>query len=115
MEDFQPLSEEEKALCHKAADIINSQITIPCTGCSYCTEGCPMHIAIPQYFSLYNEDMRERLEEKRWTVNFTNYEILTGKFGKAGSCIACGQCEGVCPQHLSIIDYLKVVSRHYDK
>ncbi len=115
MEDFQPLTEEEKTLCHQAADLINAQITIPCTGCSYCTEGCPMHIAIPQYFSLYNEDMRERLEEKGWTVNFSNYEMLTGKFGKAGDCIACGQCEGVCPQHLPIIDYLKAVSKHYDK
>ncbi len=115
MEDFQPLTEEEKALCHKAADMINGQIAIPCTGCSYCTEGCPMHIAISQYFSLYNEDMRERLEEKGWTVNFSNYENLTGKFGKAGDCIACGQCEGVCPQHLPIIEHLKAVSRHYDK
>jgi len=52
MEDFKPLSEEEKALCTKAAELINSQIAIPCTGCSYCTEGCPMNIAIPQYFSL---------------------------------------------------------------
>ncbi len=115
MEDFKPLTEEEKALCHKAADIINSQIAIPCTGCSYCTEGCPQHIAIPQYFSLYNEDMREHLEEKGWTVNFTNYEILTGKFGKASQCEECGQCEGVCPQHLPIIENLKAVSRHFER
>ncbi len=115
MENFKPLTEEEKTLCHRAADIINGQIAIPCTGCSYCTEGCPMHIAIPQYFSLYNEDMREHLEEKGWTVNFTNYEILAGKFGKAGACIACRQCEGVCPQHLPIIEHLKSVSRHYDR
>ena len=114
MEDFQPLTEEEKALCHKAADIINAQIAVPCTGCSYCTEGCPKKIAIPQYFSLYNEDMRENLEEKGWTVNFTNYEILAGKFGKAKECIACGQCEGVCPQHLPIIEKLKEVSGHFD-
>ncbi len=115
MEDFKPLTEGEKALCHKAAEVINDQIAIPCTGCSYCTEGCPMHIAIPQYFSLYNEDMRERLEEKGWTVNFTNYEILSGKFGKAADCVGCGQCEGVCPQHLPIIEHLKAVSRHYDR
>ena len=115
MEDFKPLTGEEKAMCHKAADIINAKITIPCTGCSYCTEGCPQHIAIPQYFSLYNEDMRERLEEKGWTVNFTNYETLTGKFGKAGDCVECGQCEGVCPQHLPIIEHLKAVSKHYDQ
>ena len=114
MEDFKPLSDAEKALCFKAADIINSQIAVPCTGCSYCTEGCPVKIAIPQYFSLYNEDMRERLEEKGWTVNFTNYDILSAKFGKAKDCVECGQCEGVCPQHLPIIETLKAVSKHYD-
>lgn len=115
MDDLKPLTESEKALCFKAADIINSQIAVPCTGCSYCTEGCPMHIAIPQYFSLYNEDMREHLEEKGWTVNYTNYDILNEKFGKASECIACGQCENVCPQHLPIIENLKKVSRHYGK
>ena len=114
MEDFKPLMEEEKVLCHKVADIINAQIAVPCTGCSYCTEGCPMKIAIPQYFSLYNEDMRENLEEKGWTVTSTQYSILTDKFGKAGDCIACGQCEGVCPQHLPIIEKLKEVSGHFD-
>ncbi|MBQ3265481.1 MAG: aldo/keto reductase [Ruminococcus sp.] len=114
MEDFQPLTQEEQKLCFRAADIINSQIAIPCTGCSYCTEGCPMQIAIPQYFSIYNEDMREHLEEKGWTINFTNYEVLTQKFGKASECIACGQCEDVCPQHLTIIDYLKNVAAHYE-
>lgn len=114
MEDFKPLTEEEKALCFKAADIINGQIAIPCTGCSYCTEGCPKKIAIPQYFSLYNEDMRENLEEKGWTINFSNYGMLTDKFGRAKDCIACGKCEGVCPQHLPIIENLKAVSAHYD-
>ena len=114
MEDFKPLTEEEKALCFKAADIINGQIAIPCTGCSYCTEGCPVKIAIPQYFSLYNEDMREHLEEKGWTINFSNYDNLSAKFGKARDCIACGQCEGVCPQHLPIIEKMKEVSAHYD-
>ena len=113
MSDFKPLTEEEKALCFKAADIINGQTAVPCTGCSYCTEGCPSRIAIPKYFSLYNEDMREKLEEKGWTVNFTNYEMLTGKFGKASDCISCGQCESVCPQHLPTIENLKKVSAHY--
>ncbi len=114
MENFVPLNKEETELCFRAAQIINGQIAVPCTGCSYCTEGCPMHIAIPQYFSLYNEDMRERLEEKGWTVNFTNYTMLTSKFGKASACIGCGQCEGVCPQHLPIIEDLKKVAAHYE-
>ena len=114
MENFTPLTEEETALCFKAADMINSKITVPCTGCSYCTEGCPMHIAIPKYFSIYNEDMREDLEEKGWTINFTNYQILNQTFGKASDCIQCGQCEGVCPQHLPIIKYLQDVAKHYE-
>lgn len=114
MADFRPLTEEERKICFKVADIINSQITIPCTACHYCTEGCPMNIAIPEYFSLYNEDMRENLEEKGWTINFTNYTLLSEKRGRAGDCIACGQCESVCPQHLKIVDLLKDVSAHYD-
>ena len=114
MDNLVPLTEEEQSLCHQAASIINGQIAVPCTGCSYCTEGCPKKIAIPQYFSLYNEDMREHLEEKGWTVNFTNYEIVASKFGKAKDCIGCGQCEGVCPQHLPIVEHLKSVSAHFD-
>ena len=58
--------------------------------------------------------MREHLEEKGWTINFSNYETLNKKFGKASDCIQCGQCEGVCPQHLSIIDYLKDVAKHFE-
>lgn len=113
MENFRPLDGQEKAMVEKAAKLINARIAVSCTGCSYCTEGCPQKIAIPQYFSLYNEDMREHLEEKGWTVNFTNYENLTQKFGKAGDCIGCGQCEEMCPQHLPIIRHLKEVSRHF--
>ncbi len=114
MSDFVPLTEAEKDMCFKVADIINSQIEIPCTACSYCTGGCPQNIAIPQFFSLYNEDRRENLEKKGWTVNFSNYEALTTKFGKASDCIECGQCEGVCPQHLPIIDNLKKIAEHYE-
>ncbi len=114
MQEFQPLTEEEKQMCFKVADVINSQIAIPCTACHYCTDGCPMHIAIPDYFSLYNEDMREHLEEKGWTINYSNYDSLTKRFGKASDCIQCGQCESVCPQHLSIIRHLKDVAKHYE-
>ena len=114
MTDFRPLDEDEKELCFKSARIINSRITVPCTACHYCTEGCPMKVAIPEYFSLYNEDMREDLAQKGWTVNFTNYDLLTAGHGRARDCIACGQCEEVCPQHLPIISLLKDVSAHFD-
>ena len=109
-----PLNDEEIRLVHNAADMINESIAIPCTGCSYCTDGCPMHIAIPKYFSLYNADKQE-IEDKGWTPQGEYYDRLTNNFGKASDCIECGQCEGVCPQHLPIINNLKEVAKHFGK
>ena len=114
MEDFVPLTGEEIALTEKVAAIINAQIAVACTGCSYCTDGCPQQIPIPKYFSLYNEDMREDMEEKGWTANFGNYAKLASAGGRASDCVECGQCEEVCPQHLPIIETMKKVSAHYD-
>lgn len=115
MEDFKPLTKEETELCFKVAEIINAQIAVPCTGCEYCAKGCPQNIAIPQFFSLYNELMREDMKKKGWTQSFSRYSLLTEKFGKAADCIACGQCESICPQHLTVIEYLKQVSSRFDK
>lgn len=113
MAELQPLNEEEQKIIQKATDLINSNIVIPCTGCSYCTDGCPMKIAIPKYFSLYNADLQE-IKEKGWTPQGEYYDRLTKSFGKASACVACGQCEGVCPQHLPIIELLKEVASHFE-
>lgn len=113
MQDFEPLSEAERAVVQKAVEQINANIAIPCTGCAYCVDGCPMNIAIPKYFSLYNADMQE-IKGKSWTPQSGYYEHLTRDFGKASDCIACGQCEGVCPQHLPIIEHLKTVASHFE-
>ncbi len=114
MEDFKPLTEEEVKMVHLAADMINGSIAIPCTGCSYCTDGCPQNIAIPKYFSLYNADKQE-VESKGWTPQGEYYDRLTLNFGKASDCIACGQCEAACPQHLPIIEHLREVAEYFGK
>lgn len=114
MENLTPLNEEEQGIIRKAVEVINSNIAIPCTGCSYCTDGCPKKIAIPKYFSLFNADKQE-VKEKGWTPQGEYYDRLTGNFGKASDCVACGQCEKVCPQHLPIIEHLKEVADHFGK
>ncbi len=113
MMDFKPLTKEEIGMVHTAADMINGSIAIPCTGCSYCTDGCPQNIAIPKYFSLYNADKQE-VEGKGWTPQGEYYDRLTLNFGKASDCIACGQCESVCPQHLPIIENLREVAEYFE-
>ena len=113
MQNFVPLTQQEQAVIAQVVDTINASIAIPCTGCAYCTEGCPMHIAIPKYFSLYNADLQE-LKDKDFTSQGAYYDNLTLKFGKASDCIACGQCESVCPQHLPIIENLKRVAKQFE-
>lgn len=113
MQDFKPLNQEELSIIHQAVDMINSNIAIACTGCSYCTDGCPMNIPIPKYFSLYNAEKQE-IKEKGWTPQGEYYSRLSQKHGKASDCIQCGQCENICPQHLSIIDYLQDVVQEFE-
>ena len=114
MADPKPLDDEEKQVIRDALQILNGQITVPCTACSYCTEGCPKKIAIPKYFALYNADMQE-IKDKGWTPQGEYYGRLIQTFGKASDCVACGQCERACPQHLPIIQYLKDVASHFGK
>ena len=113
MEDFKPLDDKEQQAIRRAGDIINRDIAIPCTGCSYCTDGCPKHIPIPKYFSLYNAEM-QKTRDKDWISHRGYYRNLTKTFGKASDCVSCRQCERICPQHLPIAEDLKMVATMFE-
>lgn len=113
MQDFVPLTEEEIGLCHRAREIINREKLVSCTACSYCTDGCPMNISISSYFSIYNQNIKEDGAKKQQRKE--EYRALTEKFGKAGDCIACAQCEGICPQKLPVIELLKKVAKDFEE
>ena len=104
--DFEPLSDEEMKLVDEATAELLSMPQIGCTACKYCCDGCPMGISIPDVFRTINT-LRRYPDDWR-SKNF--YSGLIERSGKASDCIGCGQCEGVCPQHLPIIELLKEAS-----
>ena len=111
MQDFQPLNDEEQSIITRATEVIRDAIAIPCTACRYCTEGCPQQIAIPEYFNLYNTS--QQFPELK--ANSKLYHDLIAKNrGSASECIECGQCEAQCPQHIDIIDNLKLVAQAFE-
>lgn len=108
--NFEPLSEKEQEVIRTVVKKMLDMPLIPCTGCRYCCDGCPAGIHIPDVFNAINT-MRKFPGDNR--PKFF-YGSLTGYSGKAGSCVGCGQCEKVCPQHLPIIELMKEASEKLD-
>ena len=102
MKDFVPFNEEEHRAVAEVRQIIRSTRQIACTACKYCVEGCPMVIPIPDIFAVYNQKMRYSGIDAAG-----DYGKKTEGKGKASDCVKCGRCEEICPQHLTIRDYLE--------
>lgn len=110
--NFKPLTEEEAAVIGRVAKIIEANTAVACTGCAYCTHGCPKNIAIPQYFALLNSAARTTGSFSSQNVYYNNTALT---HGRAGECIGCKQCERACPQHLPITEYLKAVAERFEQ
>lgn len=109
--NFEPLTADEQKLIEEVNEVMFNSDLVGCTSCRYCCDGCPSEINIPEVFRILNTI---RLYGEEWrSSNF--YQGLTENSGKAKDCVECGQCESVCPQHLSIIKLLKEASGHLDK
>ncbi len=102
MRDFVPLTAQEQEVIHQVQDIMASLDQIPCTACHYCTPGCPVHMPIPEIFEAMNRNILFGNKESA----IKRYQRVTKETGPE-DCIACGQCEAACPQHIAIIEQLK--------
>lgn len=106
MSAFEPVSEKERAVIDTVVKKLAEVPTIPCTDCKYCVDGCPQKIKIPDLFKTYNTFlMYQNLESSKG-----HYRWVTSENPKASACIACGDCETQCPQHIPIIENLKQVA-----
>lgn len=110
MKEFRPLDARERAVIGRAQGILAGQDSIPCTGCRYCVDGCPMSIPIPQIFNASNRETV--FGDRTGAMNF--YLRDTKDRGKASDCIHCLQCEAACPQHLPITDLLGQAAQRFE-
>ena len=107
MRNFTPLNEEEREVIRKAQEALNADKSIACTACHYCTAGCPMNIAIPDYFALYNKVKQLNRFDGRMKREFNK---IAEEHGKPSDCIQCGTCESMCPQHINIRQFLEDIA-----
>ena len=113
MQNFKPLNAQELKVVENAVKTLHAEVTIPCTGCKYCVEACPMKIAIPDYFALYNAEKQER-SDKPFNAQAMYYANLAKTHGKASSCLGCKLCEKQCPQHIEISKWMKEVAKTFE-
>jgi predicted aldo/keto reductase-like oxidoreductase len=92
--------------------VFNKAYKIHCTGCNYCMP-CPKGVNIPACFAAYNA---------RYAMGFyagmqqyvTSIAVTSEKHGSPSLCIKCGKCEKHCPQHLPIINNLRIVRKRME-
>lgn len=104
-----PLTLAEREALGQAAACLLSSPTAPCTGCRYCVKGCPAGLEIPALIGVLNNCRLfpgSQAAENHWRKN-------TQQGATPARCIACGQCESACPQHLPIIALLKELAKAF--
>lgn len=104
------LSEDQFNGLISIGDDIASVGTVPCTGCRYCTGYCPQEINIPEVIKTYNDHVITG-------GGYRSPQFLGGlpKSKWPQSCIACGSCAAVCPQHIDIPSVMADYSERLSK
>ena len=98
------LSEKDLSLINTVKIQYNELIKVQCTSCGYCMP-CPTGVDIPKNFAILNEASMYNEYDVQSRV-YNNLALTQ----RAVSCIECGKCETLCPQHLEIRKHLKEVN-----
>ena len=101
-----PLSDAEVALLLQIAEGMKN--AIPCTGCRYCCEGCPMGLDIPAMMSICSDIRFAPVVNSVMMLQFAPEDK------KPSACIACGKCTKICPQGIDIPAVMKELSERLE-
>ncbi len=108
------MSDAEKEIIADVRKCYDEIVTVKCSGCRYCLP-CPAGIDIPNAFKYLND--LNMFGSKITRINYIMGEGVRTADGKphwTSSCIDCGKCEKVCPQHLPIRKDLKKVAKRLE-
>jgi len=105
MNGYVPRTESELAMVKAKAPASFEGI---CTGCAYCDD-CPQGIPIPKFMDAYNQKLLDK-NEKDPIGNRLQWHWHLSK-DLAAKCVACGQCEQACTQHINIVQRLKEIAK----
>ena len=100
-ETEKPLNEKESEALLRLADTMIKRNALPCTGCNYCTNHCPMELNIPRFITQYNEIC---YKGPSFLVSLEMNSLPEEKRPQA--CLGCRACEEVCPQQIKIADMM---------
>ena len=101
-----PLSEKEMEMVLNIAESMKN--AIPCTGCRYCCDGCPMGLDIPTMMSICS-DIRFAP-----VVNSVMMIQALPEEKQPSACVACGKCTQICPQGIDIPAVMKELAERLE-
>ena len=89
-----PLNADETVVAFAAAEKLKN--ALPCTGCRYCCDGCPVGLDIPRLISLF-------MDAKFYpSINVSMQYDAMPEDKIFTACIGCGQCAAICPQSIDV-------------
>ncbi|MDR1505905.1 MAG: aldo/keto reductase [Treponema sp.] len=105
MENYNPRTEQELASL-KSRETTSFEGL--CTGCAYCDD-CPQGIPIPRFMDAYNQKLLDKNGDTAMRQRLSMHWGIGSE--DAGKCVACGQCESACTQHIPIIERLNAIAK----
>lgn len=100
LKNFTKLTPAQEKVIDEARNELAKIPLIPCTACDYCANVCPQKLPISGFFAMLNH--LTLFENKTFASRREGWLARARDKNPASSCLKCGKCESVCPQHIPI-------------